>query len=240
MHSSPLLGGLTVQPVELVLRQECHFKAKVCKICGLAKTNPVHQKKRREDGTGHAYARTLGCAKCERLKKDRAHLELAASFNQLGSGRTGGGHVYDAQKAALEEVLTEELEASGLPRKLDSVVVECHLTFGDTKGRDEGNIRFFIEKALGDALVTGGWLPNDTFYPVRRYTFGGIEPSYDQTIVTELRLMIFPRAAWASGGDGLPRGSDGLDVVSAIDGQVAGGDAEHHAVGDVPRAEQLA
>lgn len=30
------------------------------------------------------------------------------------------------------------------------------------RGRDEGNFRWMLEKALGDALVTGRWLSDDT------------------------------------------------------------------------------
>lgn len=191
-QENPFLRGAWVEPVELTFRQECHFKAKQCRVCGLAKTNPVHQKKKIEDGTGHKASIPQGCAKCERFKKDEAHLELALSFNVLGSGASGGGHVYDAQKAALEAMFTEAIDAAGMPRGLESVAVECHITFGDLKDRDEGNIRFFLEKALGDTLQAGGWIEKDTFYPVRKYSFGQIQASYDPEIVTELKLMLFP------------------------------------------------
>lgn len=233
MATTALSAGIPIEPVELVFRQECHFKAKACKVCGLAKTNPVHQKKRREDGSGHAYSRTLGCAKCGKFKKDRDHLELAKSLNVLGSGG-GDLHVYVDQKERLEAAFIEELDKSGLPRGLQSVVVECHITFGDQHGRDEGNIRFFLEKALGDALITGHWLPDDTFYPVRHYTFGGIQPAYDPTVVAELRLMIFPELE--SGGDELVLVDDD---VENIDVDVAGDDAEHDGVGRVASPHQL-
>jgi hypothetical protein len=36
------------------------------------------------------------------------------------------------------------------------------MTFTLRRDRDEGNFRFFLEKALGDALQNGGWLKNDT------------------------------------------------------------------------------
>ncbi len=36
-------------------------------------------------------------------------------------------------------------------------------------GRDQGNYRWFVEKIVGDVLVTGGWLEDDTVYPERRF-----------------------------------------------------------------------
>lgn len=177
------------QPVELHLVQTCRYKHKDCVECGKAKSNPVHQKKRIQAGDGHAYKRTMGCARCGRLKKDDAHLEVVPSLRMLGSGDQ---HTYIAMKERLEEAFTAVLDASGLPRGLAGVTVEAMVIIGDKQKRDEGNVRFFLEKALGDALVAGGWLEDDQFYPERMYSFGQIQAQYDPDVVAELRLMIFP------------------------------------------------
>jgi hypothetical protein len=174
-----------LRPVELVLTQTCRFKHKDCAECGKAKSNRAHRKK---DGD-HPYKRTMGCARCGRLKKDDAHLEVVPSLRMLGSGDP---RTYMAMKERLEEAFTEALDESGLPRGLEGVTVEAMVTIGDRSKRDEGNVRFFLEKALGDALVAGGWLEDDQFYPVRRYSFGQIQAQHDPGVVAELRLMIFP------------------------------------------------
>jgi hypothetical protein len=168
--------GVGPQPVELLLTQPCRYKHKDCVECGKARSNPVHQKKRIEAGDGHAYKRTMGCARCGRLKKDDAHLEVAPSLRMLGSGDP---RTYMTMKERLEEAFTKALDESGLPRGLEGVTVEAMVTF-------------FLEKALGDALVAGGWLDDDQFYPVRRYSFGQIQAQHDPDVVAELRLMIFP------------------------------------------------
>ena len=45
------------------------------------------------------------------------------------------------------------------------------LRFPARRRRDSGNYRVMLEKALGDALVEGGWLPDDT---PEHYEFGGV------------------------------------------------------------------
>jgi hypothetical protein len=49
-----------------------------------------------------------------------------------------------------------------VPRHLKGVVASAVLTFPSVRRRDEGNFRFMLEKALGDTLVGGGWLEDDT------------------------------------------------------------------------------
>lgn len=55
--------------------------------------------------------------------------------------------------------------ASNLPRPLTStgpVQADVVLTFPDRRRRDSENFRPVLSKALGDALVNGGWLADDT------------------------------------------------------------------------------
>jgi hypothetical protein len=59
-----------------------------------------------------------------------------------------------------------------VPRELKRVAATAQLLFTLQRRRDEGNFRVVLEKALGDALVNGGWLPDDT---PEHYQFGAIE-----------------------------------------------------------------
>jgi hypothetical protein len=59
-----------------------------------------------------------------------------------------------------------------VPRKLKRVEATATLRFRQRRRRDEGNHRVLIEKALGDALVEGGWLPDDDS---DLYSFGRVE-----------------------------------------------------------------
>jgi hypothetical protein len=59
-----------------------------------------------------------------------------------------------------------------LPKGLSRVDATAVVRFPTRRRRDEGNYRAMLEKALGDVLVDGGWLPDDT---PDRYRFGGLE-----------------------------------------------------------------
>ena len=50
-----------------------------------------------------------------------------------------------------------------------------------------------IEKALDDALVDGGWLESDCFFPVSRYEFGGLQAVHTPG-ESWIRLSLFPRS----------------------------------------------
>jgi hypothetical protein len=64
------------------------------------------------------------------------------------------------------------LMARGFPRGLARVEASAVLTFTTRRRRDEGNFRVLLEKALGDALVEGGWLADDT---PTEYRFGAVD-----------------------------------------------------------------
>ena len=63
------------------------------------------------------------------------------------------------------------LMAERLPRGLARVEASAVLTFPTRRRRDEGNFRALIEKSLGDALVEGRWLADDT---PDRFSFGAV------------------------------------------------------------------
>lgn len=59
-----------------------------------------------------------------------------------------------------------------VPKGLGAVTATAILRFPQRRRRDEGNFRVIIEKALGDSLVLGGYIPDDT---PEHYRFGSVE-----------------------------------------------------------------
>jgi len=59
-----------------------------------------------------------------------------------------------------------------VPKGLKSVSATATLRFKQRRRRDEGNHRALLEKALGDVLQSGGYLPDDT---PDLYRFGRVE-----------------------------------------------------------------
>jgi hypothetical protein len=160
----------------------------------------------------HAYEskgpRGRGCAVCNEAKTHPDHLGAPPSLQILGSGNE---FVYQNHKKAWQQLLAERLEASGLSRGLAHVLVEGECTFPDRRKRDQGNHRFMLEKALGDALVSGspspgrdgrelgppvvgGWLADDTW---EQYEFGGLASRYEKG-VSRTRLLVFATVAGES------------------------------------------
>lgn len=86
------------------------------------------------------------------------------------------------------------LDEADLPRGLQRVTVEAEITFPTRAARDQDNHRGLLAKALGDALVEGGWLPADTFFPVCHFEFGNLTARYEKG-VAKTRIMLFPLLA---------------------------------------------
>jgi hypothetical protein len=59
-----------------------------------------------------------------------------------------------------------------VPRDQQRITATARIFFKQRRRRDEGNFRVILEKALGDALVNGRWLPDDT---IEHYRFGALE-----------------------------------------------------------------
>jgi hypothetical protein len=112
--------------------------------------------------------------------------ETPKSLNTTGA-RGGPGGVpwgYIAEKRKWEGNFQIRLMTEKVPRKLTSVRASAALTFPSRRRRDEGNYRFMLEKALGDTLVSGGWLEDDT---PDAFVFEGVrfaEPGPALTVVT--------------------------------------------------------
>lgn len=151
--------------------QRCHFKAHPCQNCGKAKTNPIH----RGDKPECEYKRKLGCAVCGKAKGHEDHMGAAPSLNILGSGNA---RAYMNLKKSWEALLMSYLVRLDIPKGMESVVVSALVVFPNLTHRDEGNIRFLLEKCMGDVLQEGGWIGDDCFYPTRKYTFGQLEAEH--------------------------------------------------------------
>jgi hypothetical protein len=86
--------------------------------------------------------------------------KVPPSLNKMGSR---GGHwpVTNAKKE-WQRTIEGLLMAQRVPRNLRHVTVRATLRFPVVRGRDNGNFAWLLDKACGDALVNGGWLPADT------------------------------------------------------------------------------
>lgn len=179
------------QPVMIEVVRECAFVAKPCGLCGLPKSNRAHSPKKTATCR---YKRQNGCATCGAAKSDERHFGEPPSLNFFSfSGLTGP--LLSSSKQAWQKLLLDRLRASALPTGLSRVYVSGEVTFPvDARrrdgeyNRDQGNFRVLIEKALGDALEEGGYLPSDGW---DRYEFGDLA----QRVVageSATRLTIFP------------------------------------------------
>lgn len=102
--------------------------------------------------------------------------EVPPSSN-TNSGVGGRGHHHGIARTKLkwEGILQYMLMAAKVPRPLPFVEVSAELQFKDAgRRRDADNWHFAISKPLGDALVKGGWISDDT---PDFYTFGKVEIS---------------------------------------------------------------
>ncbi len=107
------------------------------------------------------------------MSRHRATLSIPGtpkSFNQIGY--RSHWSVGRAEKQRWEGFLGIALMEQGVPRKLKHVEARATLRFKHRRRRDSGNFRPLIEKALGDILVSAGYLPDDT---ADVYCFGAVE-----------------------------------------------------------------
>lgn len=95
------------------------------------------------------------------------------SMNDKKSGY-GGGHWSrrSGTQKLWQGIFGTLLMATRVPRGITAVRVTANLRFPRAARRDEGNFRMVIEKALGDALTKGGWIPDDE---PEHYSFERVE-----------------------------------------------------------------
>lgn len=84
------------------------------------------------------------------------------SLNRVGA--SGGWRQWERHKKAWQDNIGFALLAAVQPKRrlLTPVVADALLYFPQMRRRDEGNYRSILEKACGDALVAGFWIPDDT------------------------------------------------------------------------------
>lgn len=187
-----------VHPVEILIERDHRFKKK-----------PARRDKKKDK-----TVQPPGCATCGEAKDHPYHLGSPPSMNNhsIAFNRMAFAGV----KSTWQHVVAEKVQASGLPRGLQAIYVECVIGFDEYRECDEGNHRWMPEKAGGDALVNGwgysiktgtddkgktikewvqviegGWLKSDSFFPARRFSVGNLEgvhtPGESWT-----RMRIFP------------------------------------------------
>lgn len=102
-----------------------------------------------------------------------------SSNSKTGLGGRSHWSVQAKTKGEWEGIFCMLLLAARLPKKLESVRAYPEIHFKTKAKRDGDNYYFPISKPLGDALVKGGWLPDDTpeFYNCERvHVLIGEEP----------------------------------------------------------------
>jgi hypothetical protein len=92
------------------------------------------------------------------------------SFNAVGYRSHWA--VGQRHKLQWQEWLSIALMEQQIPRGLERVTATATIRFKQRRRRDEGNFRVILEKALGDALVSGKWIADDT---PDLYRFGSVD-----------------------------------------------------------------
>lgn len=91
------------------------------------------------------------------------HNAVPPSANtNTGVGGRGKPQAIGKTKGEWEGLFAKMLMEAKVPRHLSLVKVRAELQFRDKRRRDLDNFHFPISKPLGDALVKGGWLKDDT------------------------------------------------------------------------------
>lgn len=119
-------------------------------------------------------------------------LQTPPSLNAIGA--RGNPRMFHRRKKGWQRMLGAEMlvgiAQDAIPRRLERVTVSGRLEFETSRRRDEGNYRTLLEKALGDALTSGGFLEDDT---PDRYRFERLEiegPLEQARTVLDLRWEI--------------------------------------------------
>ena len=106
------------------------------------------------------------------------------SLNQLG--QRGGWRPVHHEKKRWQGIIEKYLLMCKLPRPLPRFLrVSAVMQFPTKHIRDAGNFKGPLEKALGDALVNGGWLVDDNpqWWEFKEFDFGAVRGP-NTTIIT--------------------------------------------------------
>lgn len=109
---------------------------------------------------------------------DRAELVIprtppTMNSNQIRSHWRG----FHTEKKSWQEEIGQLLMLARLPRNGERAMAGARMRFPDVGRRDSGNFKGVVEKALGDALVAGRWIPDDDD---KRFVFAGVEFESDR------------------------------------------------------------
>jgi hypothetical protein len=94
------------------------------------------------------------------------------SLNAASLGSRGAHMKFNRLKKQWEGDILKCLMLEKAPRRCERVHATAVCRFPSKRKRDEGNFRYLLEKALGDALQLYGTLPDDT---ADEFTFGKLE-----------------------------------------------------------------
>lgn len=97
--------------------------------------------------------------------------ESPPSLNAASLGSRGAHMKFHRTKKHWEGMFVIALMQAKVPKKLVRVHATAVCRFASKRKRDEGNFRFMVEKALGDALQINGNLADDT---PDQFTFGAL------------------------------------------------------------------
>lgn len=107
------------------------------------------------------------------MSQERATLSIPGTPPSLNAVGLHSHWTLDRKaKRDWQQWLSIALMEQKVPRGLKQVRATAALRFKKRRRRDEGNFRVILEKSLGDALVGGGWLSDDT---PDLYRFGAVE-----------------------------------------------------------------
>ena len=108
---------------------------------------------------------------------------IPKSLNRIGS--RGSHFAWHREKRMWQDMLAIALRVAKVPTELAYAEATAVLYPAVRRRRDEGNYRAVLEKALGDALVAGGWLADDTpeLFRFGRLVFGEVRGT-PLTVVT--------------------------------------------------------
>lgn len=105
----------------------------------------------------------------------RFELEISdtpPSMNSPSSGFKGNHHEGARMKKRWQSNFEGMLMAEAVPRDNLRAIAGAYMRFPRLGRRDSGNYSMLAEKALGDALVNGRWIPDDD---ADRFFFAGVE-----------------------------------------------------------------
>lgn len=115
------------------------------------------------------------------------------SINAASLGSKGAHMKFHRLKKKWEGLFVITLLEAKVPRGLHRVHATAVCRFAVNRRRDEGNFRYMLEKALGDALQLNRNLRDDT---PEQFTFGGLtfDPERGHPLTT-VRLECWEKAA---------------------------------------------